>query len=137
VRGEPSGIPWRDKLYDLRIEDHPNPVRELKRLLKLNKAYNHMNQGDEYLAENRIEEAMQAYTRAMEMVPGNAEMIFWPAVTLAATGRVEKSLPLFRQVFAMDQNWAVLLPRLAEAGQFPKDQDLIRKILDQAPKKNN
>lgn len=136
VRGKPSGIPWRDKLYDLRIEDHPTPVRELKRLLKLNKAYNHMNQGDEYLTENRLDEAMQAYTRAMEMVPGNAEMIFWPAVTLAATGRVEKSLPLFRKVFAMDENWAVLLPRLAEADQFPKDQDLIRKILDQAQKKN-
>lgn len=135
VKGEPSGVPWKDKLYDLRIEDHPSPVQELKRLLKLNKAYNHMNQGDEYMTENRIEDAMRAYTRAMEMFPENGEMIFWPAVTLAVTGQVEKSLPLFRKVFAMDENWAVLLPRLVGAGQFPDDPELIRKILSQAPQK--
>lgn len=135
VKGEPSGVPWKDKLYDLRIEDHPSPVQELKRLLKLNKAYSHMNQGDEYMTENRIEDAMRAYTRAMEMFPENGEMIFWPAVTLAVTGQVEKSLPLFRKVFAMDENWAVLLPRLVGAGQFPDDPELIRKILSQAPQK--
>jgi tetratricopeptide (TPR) repeat protein len=93
-----------------------------------------MNQGDEYLTKNRIIEAMQAYTRAIEMVPGNAEMIFWPAVTLAATGRIEKSLPPFRKVLAMDENWAILLHRLAKVGQFPDDPELIRKISDQAPK---
>ena len=135
VRGKSSGLWWRDRLYDLRIEDHPTPVPELKRLLRLNKAYNHMNQGDEYLTENKIEEAMKAYTKAMEMYPGNAEMIFWPAVTLAATGKVEESLPLFEKVFAMDENWAILLPRLPDVGQLPKDEALIQKILSVAPEK--
>jgi uncharacterized Ntn-hydrolase superfamily protein len=135
VRGKSSGVWWKDRLYDLRIEDHPTPVKELQRLLKLNKAYNHMNLGDEYLTENKIEEAMRAYTKAMEMYPDNAEMIFWPAVTLAATGNVEESLPLFKKVFTMDNNWAILLPRLPQVGQLPKDEDLIAKILSVAPKK--
>jgi len=135
VKGVSSGVWWKDRLFDLRIEDHPTPVRELKRLLRLNKAYNHMNLGDEYLTENKIEEAMKAYTEAMEMFPDNAEMIFWPAVTLAASGNVEKSLPLFKKVFAMDENWAILLPRLPKVGQLPDDEALIRKILSVAPKK--
>ena len=135
VKGEGSGVWWKDRLFDLRIEDHPAPVKELKRLLKLNKAYNHMNLGDEFLTENKIEEAMKAYTRAMEMYPDNAEMIFWPAVTLAASGNVEKSLPLFKKVFAMDKNWAILLPRLPKVGQLPDDADLIKKILSTAPRK--
>lgn len=133
VRGESSGVWWKDRLYDLRIEDHPTPVKEMRRLLKLNKAYNHMNLGDEYLTENKVEDAMQAYTKAMEMYPDNAEMIFWPAVTLAATGNVEKSLPLFRKVFAMDYNWVILLPRLPKVGQLPQDEELIKKILSVAP----
>jgi len=133
VKGESSGVWWKDRVYDLRIEDHPNPVKEMKRLLKLNKAYNYMNLGDEYLTENKIEEAMQAYTKAMEMYPDNAEMIFWPAVTLAATGNVEQSLPLFKKVFAMDTNWVILLPRLPKVGQLPKDEELIRTILSVAP----
>ncbi|HUU52476.1 MAG TPA: DUF1028 domain-containing protein, partial [Candidatus Heimdallarchaeota archaeon] len=135
VRGESSGVWWKDRLYDLRIEDHPTPVKEMRRLLKLNKAYNHMNLGDEYLTENKVEEAMQAYTKAMEMYPDNAEMIFWPAVTLAATGNVEKSLPLFKKVFAMDYNWVILLPRLPKVGQLPQDEELIKKILSVAPER--
>ncbi len=135
VRGESSGVWWKDKLYDLRIEDHSTPVKEMRRLLKLNKAYNHMNLGDEYLTENKVEEAMQAYTKAMEMYPDNAEMIFWPAVTLAATGNVEKSLPLFKKVFAMDYNWVILLPRLPKVDQLPKDEELIKKILSVAPER--
>jgi uncharacterized Ntn-hydrolase superfamily protein len=135
VKGESSGVWWKDRLFDLRIEDHPTPVKELKRLLRLNKAYNHMNLGDEYLTENKIEEAMKAYSRAMAMYPDNAEMIFWPAVTLAASGNVEKSLPLFKKVFSMDENWAILLPRLPKVGQLPDDAALIQKILSVAPKK--
>ncbi len=135
VRGKSSGVWWKDRLFDLRIEDHPAPVQELKRLLRLNKAYNHMNLGDEFLTENKIEKAMKAYAKAMAMYPDNAEMIFWPAVTLAASGNVEKSLPLFKKVFLMDENWAILLPRLPKVGQLPDDAALIQKILSMAPKK--
>jgi uncharacterized Ntn-hydrolase superfamily protein len=137
VKGKSSGVWWKDRLYDLRIEDHPTPIKEMRRLLKLNKAYNHMNLGDEYLTENKVEDAMLAYTKAMEMYPDNAEMIFWPAVTLATTGNVEKSLPLFKKVFAMDYNWVILLPRLPKVGQLPQDEELLKKILSVAPDKKN
>ncbi|MBM3285156.1 MAG: DUF1028 domain-containing protein [Candidatus Aminicenantes bacterium] len=133
VRGQSSGVWWKDRLYDLRVEDHPAPLEELKRLIQLNKAYNFMNKGDELLTENKVEEAMKAYSSAMEMYPDNAEMIFWPAVTLASTGRVEESLPLFKKVFALDTNWALLVPRLPKVGQLPDDEALIKKILAQAP----
>lgn len=135
VQGKSSGVWWKDRLYDLRVEDHPAPLEELKRLIRLNKAYNFMNKGDELLTENRVDEAMKAYTKAMEMYPDNAEMIFWPAVTLASTGRVDQSLPLFKKVFAMDPNWAALVPRLPRVGQLPKDKALLKKILSQAPPK--
>lgn len=135
VKGKSSGVWWKDRIYDLRVEDHPTPLVELKRLIKLSKAYNFMNKGDELLTENKVEEAMKAYTKAMEMYPDNAEMIFWPAVTLASSGRVEESLPLFKKVFAMDYNWAILVPRLPQVGQLPKDKSLIKKILAQAPTK--
>ncbi|MGB7295915.1 MAG: DUF1028 domain-containing protein [Candidatus Aminicenantales bacterium] len=134
VKGKSSGAWWKDRIYELRVEDHDDPLGELKRLIRLNKAYNFMNTGDELLTENKVEEAMRSYTRAMEMYPDNAEMVFWPAVTLASTGKVEESLPLFKKVFAMDSNWAVLVTRLPQVGQLPKDKGLIKKILAQAPK---
>jgi uncharacterized Ntn-hydrolase superfamily protein len=128
---------WEGILYNLRVEDHPEPVKELKRLVKLNQAYNHMNRGDEFLTENKVNEAMEAYTKAMNMYPENAEMIFWPAVTLVTIGRVNESLPLFKKVFALDSNWAILVPRLPKVGQLPDDDELIKKILSVAPKKED
>jgi uncharacterized Ntn-hydrolase superfamily protein len=136
VRGKSSGVWWKDRIYDLRVEDNPDPVGELKRLVRLNKAYNYMNRGDELLTENKVEEAMKSYTTAMEMYPENAEMIFWPAVTMAASGKVEESLPLFKKVFAIDYNWALLVPRLPKVGQLPQDENLIKKILSVAPRKD-
>jgi uncharacterized Ntn-hydrolase superfamily protein len=134
VKGKTSGAWWKDRIYDLRVEDSPAPLPELKRLIRLNKAYNFMNRGDELLTENKIEEAMKSYSKAMEMYPDNAEMVFWPAATLASSGRVDESLPLFKKVFAMDNNWAILVPRLPGVGQLPKDKAVIKKILAQAPK---
>ena len=135
VKGKSSGAWWKDRIYDLRVEDDPAPLVELKRLIRLKKAYNSMNKGDDLLTENKVEEAMKCYTRAMEMYPDNAEMVFWSAVTLASMGKVNESLPLFKTAFAMDNNWAILVPRLPQVDQLPKDKALLKKILDQAPKR--
>jgi hypothetical protein len=62
-------------------------------------------------------------------------MIFWPAVTLATVGKIEESLPLFKKVFAMDFNWAILVPRLPKVGQLPANEKLLQRILAVAPKK--
>jgi uncharacterized Ntn-hydrolase superfamily protein len=135
VRGKSTGRPWKDRVHDLRVEDHSQPLVELRRLVKLSKAYNHMNEGDDLLTAGKTDEAMKAYTRGMEVYPDNPEMVFWPAVTLASTGKVEASLPLFRKAFAVDRNWAELLRRLPAAGQFPKDRKLLDRILALVPKK--
>jgi uncharacterized Ntn-hydrolase superfamily protein len=137
VSGQPSGAWWKDRLFDLRVEDHPNPLIELKRLVHLAKAYQHMNRGDELLTENKTQEAMKAYATAMDMVPDNAEMIFWPAVTMASTGLLEESLPLFKKAFALYPNWALLVPRLPKVGQLPKNEALINRILSVVPQKKS
>jgi uncharacterized Ntn-hydrolase superfamily protein len=39
VRAQPTGKPWLDRVVDLRVEDHLDPVNELKRLLVLHRQY--------------------------------------------------------------------------------------------------
>jgi len=135
VSGKPTGQPWRDRIIDLRVEDHPNPVVELKRLVKVHRAYEHMNRGDEYLAEEDVEAALKEYSAAEQLSPDNMEMVFWHAVTLASLDRVEESLPLFKAVFEANHNWAVLLPRLPKSGLLPDKPELVEKILSVAPMK--
>lgn len=129
VSGEPTGLPWVDRIFDLRIEDHPEPLEELRRLLGLARAYRRMNAGDEAMTENDVAAAVEHYDRASEMVPGNAEMVFWAGVTLAGAEKTEQALPRFERAFAADPRWAVLTARLPEAGLLPEDPELLRRIL--------
>jgi uncharacterized Ntn-hydrolase superfamily protein len=132
VTGKPTGKPWVDRVFDLRVDDHPEPLKELRRLVTLQRAYNHMNAGDLAVEKKDNEGALREYSAAEKLVPDNAEMIYWHAVALVNMNRVEESLPLFRKVFAMDKNWATLTPRLPKSGLLPDDAKLIERILKES-----
>lgn len=129
VAGESTGQPWRDRRFDLRVDDSPEPLVELRRLVNLQRAYNHMNAGDAAAETGDDEAALREYGAAQALFPDNAEMLFWHAVALVNMGRVDESLPMFRRVFAMDANWATLLPRLPQSGLIADDQELIDRLL--------
>lgn len=131
VDGKRSETPWAGILVDLRVEDHPDPLVELRRLLSVQRAYESMNRGDALLSEGKVEEAFAAYDRGAKLAPHLAELPFWQAVTLADTGRVEEALPIFKRVFADDPNWALLLQRLPASGLFKEDVELMKMILGQ------
>ena len=116
VKGRPSGRPWADRVVDLRVEDHPTPLVELRRLLDLQMAYNAMNHGDELVAKNDFAGALEAYTRAATLAPGIVELPYWQAVTLAQAGKLEQALPIFAGVFAREPRWRELTARLPRSG---------------------
>jgi uncharacterized Ntn-hydrolase superfamily protein len=124
-----KGTPWAERIVDLRVEDNPKPLEELKRLLNLQRAYDHMNKGDDYVSQKNMELANTEYQKAEELVPDNIEIKFWHAVTLANIGKVDEALPIFKHVFALDKNWTLLLPRLPQSNLLPADENLIKKIL--------
>lgn len=129
VAAEPSGRPWEDRIFDLRLEDHPEPLVELDRLLTVARAYRHMNEGDERVTRGEIEAALEAYAAAEALLPDRSEPLFWHAVTLVSVDRAEEALPLFRRAFEMREEWRTLVPRLVEAGLLPDDEALIERIL--------
>ncbi len=132
VTGKPTGQAWKDRTFDLRVDDSPQPLKELRRLVRLQRAYNHMNAGDLAVEKKDNEGALREYSAAERLVPDNAEMIFWHAVALVNMGRVDDSLPLFRRVFAMDRNWVTLTPRLPKSGLLPDDPKIIDRIVSVA-----
>jgi uncharacterized Ntn-hydrolase superfamily protein len=129
VTGKPTGQAWKDRTFDLRVDDSPEPLKELRRLVRLQRAYNHMNAGDLAVEKKDNEGALREYGAAEQLVPNNAEMIYWHAVALVNMGRVDESLPLFRKVFALDRNWLTLTPRLPKSGLLPDDPKLIDRIV--------
>lgn len=134
VDGARQDRAWQGRLIDLRIEDHPQPVVELTRLYELHRAYEWMNRGDVFAETALWDSAAAAYGAAVQLAPQIVELPFWSAVTLAAAGRIEDALPLFARVFAAEERWIALVPRLVPAGLLPDDPELIGQILAQAPR---
>ena len=133
VRAKPSGKPWADRTVDLRVEDHPEPLKELRRLLQLKRAYLAADSGDVALAAGHAEEARAAYAMAAALAPGVVELQFWAALSMYTGGSETEGRALFRKVFAKEKRWVPLVRRLATVGLFPDDEAKIRDVLAQAP----
>ncbi len=129
VKGEASGAPWADRIFDLRVEDHPEPLQELRRLVRIQRAYAHMTAGDDCLAVQNWPCAEREYGSARRLEPGNAEMTFWYAVALATGGKLDSARPLFAQAFGADPRWRKLVTRLPAVEQLPSDPELMEAIL--------
>ncbi len=121
--------PWKNIFTDLRVDDHPDPILELKRLLDIQYAYDLMNEGDALLSKNKNEAAKIKYQQAAKLAPDIEELPFWHAVTLADTGKVNEALPIFERVFNINKNWALLVQRLPASGLLTKEPQVMRKIL--------
>ena len=129
VSGQPVKEPWLDKKIDLRVDDHEEPLLELERLLKVHKAYEHLNRGDLAMEHGDMALALEEYGAAESMFPKNLEMKYWKAVTMANNGKVEEALPIFREVFAADVNWKELTRRLPDSGLLLVDESVLQSIL--------
>ncbi len=123
VRGESTGRPWADRVLELRVEDDPEPLAELARLLTVHRAYEHMNAGDAAVEHGDLERAMGEYGRAAELLPDNLEVQYWAAVTLATSGDLETATPMFERVFAQDPAWVELTRRLTKPGIIPDTEE--------------
>jgi uncharacterized Ntn-hydrolase superfamily protein len=132
VKGTATGRPWADTIFNLRVEDSPRPLEELRRLMRLQRAYTHASQGDDLAAAGKLQEALAEYAEAARLAPEVLELPYWQAVTLAGSGHLEEALPIFRRVFEAEPRWAELTPRLPAAGLLSDDRDLMRRILEQA-----
>ncbi|MEJ2543767.1 MAG: DUF1028 domain-containing protein [Calditrichaceae bacterium] len=130
VKTESTGKIWEDRLIDLRVEDHPDAVNEIARLLKVFRAYEHMNNGDLAIEKNDEEMALQEYNAAQKMFPDNLEMQYWTAVSLANIGQMDKALKIFKDVFDSDRNWHTLTSRIAVNGLLNISEDDLKNILN-------
>lgn len=125
VAGKSEGTPWNERLIDLRVDDHASPLVELSRLLKLYRAYEHMNNGDLAVEKADMQEAKRQYDMAMKMFPENLEMQYWTAITLANNKKVDEAAGMLQKIYAREKNWRELTRRLPKVNLLTvSDEDL-------------
>lgn len=106
---EATGRPW-ERAYDVRVDDDPDPLADLRRLLDMQRAYRTGRHGP-------------------AMGP-NPELLFWEGVRLAAEEGPEAARQVLEQAYEQDGRWAELLRRLPAAGLLPDDPELIRALTE-------
>lgn len=130
VPGKSTGKKWEDRKIDLRVEDNPQAVDEIARLLEVQRAYQHMNAGDEAIEKGDVDRALEEYGAAREMFPNNVEMTYWTAVSLANAGRMDQALNLFKEVFLANEHWVELTKRITQNDMLSVSDSNLKRILN-------
>ena len=138
VGSERSDAPWDHVRFDLRVDDHPEPLVELRRLVDYARAFEQV-QGvlfggllfapeiDESMSD-ALEAGLAALESAQAVIGDNREPMFWTTVLLAKAGRIDDARVALRRATETNADWAQFLHRLPASGILPPDEELLARL---------
>jgi uncharacterized Ntn-hydrolase superfamily protein len=127
VAGKNSGRPWADKLYDLRVDDAPEPLKEIRRLVSVARAYNHHRRAQAAIERGDAAAMKREFEIATRLIGDNIEMRFWYAIGLLGIGEIENGIAMLRQIAINNSNWITLALRLRPP-LLTSDPELLERI---------
>jgi uncharacterized Ntn-hydrolase superfamily protein len=132
VEAKSTGRPWVDTIFDLRVDDAPEPLAEIRRLVAVRRAYIHMRLGNEAAQRADLEATEREFTAAERLIGDNPEMRYWHAIALLQHGKLDDGLAILREVGRRDRNWIELTLRLPDfiSRADASLKDRVRKLLE-------
>lgn len=121
VSGTKTGNFFQDRPIDLRVDDNPHPLKELRRLLNISKAYRHFSNADDFMEKKDLASAKKEYDAGMQLYSDNDELPFWYALGLYKAGNQTEALEIFRKLFAKDKRWYDLIDQLPASDILTKE----------------
>jgi uncharacterized Ntn-hydrolase superfamily protein len=113
VAGVGTGRPWDDRIIDLRVEDAPEPLPELRRLLRIKRAYMTAGDADDLEAKGDMSAAIAKLQEALSIAPEMIELRFMAGTTMAGAGDIEGGCVLIAEAVRKNGRWLEMLRRLA------------------------
>ncbi|HUI85590.1 MAG TPA: DUF1028 domain-containing protein [Nitrososphaerales archaeon] len=120
---------WSGKLVDLRVEDHPDPLPELRRLLRYQRGYDWVSRGDDHLAARRYAEALTDYRRGLEIVPEVEELRYWVGLGMLMTEERDQGLQMLKEILQNDPGWVQVTRGLLSIRSMPIDPSLFEGLI--------
>jgi uncharacterized Ntn-hydrolase superfamily protein len=99
--------------FELRVEDHPEPLEELRRLITVREAYDLAEQADEAIGEGRHADAAGFGAQALDLAPDNHELLFWAGLGMAQSGDIDRGTEMVRRAIELQPGWGELIGRLS------------------------
>jgi uncharacterized Ntn-hydrolase superfamily protein len=128
VAAQSSGRPWSDKVFDIRVDDAREPLAELRRLVRVSRAFDHLRRAQAALARADTSAMNTEFEQAEVLCADNPEMRFWHAMGLIRSGQLGEGLTILRSVVASDANWRELALRLPDFMLPPNREELFERI---------
>jgi uncharacterized Ntn-hydrolase superfamily protein len=121
VTGKPTGHSWEDRVIDLRVDDAPDPIAELRRLLRIKRAYMTLNDSERQDQNGDKTAALDTLRKATTMAPDMVEIQFWAGLSLAEEGHFEEGCELMMHAVKKDRRWIEALHRLVAVDRLEAD----------------
>jgi uncharacterized Ntn-hydrolase superfamily protein len=118
VTGNPTGKAWEDRIIDLRVEDAPDPLQELSRLLHIKRAYETDAQADKLEEAGDKDAAITKRREAIALAPEMVELRFWTGLSLAESGNLDEGCRLIAEAAQKNQRWIETIRRLVAADRI-------------------
>jgi uncharacterized Ntn-hydrolase superfamily protein len=109
---------YSDRAIDLRVDDHPEPFRELGRLLDIGEMNYAWNEGWTLFTRKKYDEALAAQERAAGLAPSNPEVLYDLGVIRLAAGRVPSALDALEKALTLN-------PKLRKQAREDHDLDAL------------
>ncbi len=119
--------PWKNRTVDLRVEDARDPLAELRRLYTVHQAYALADQGDNAFASKDYPAALRFYDAAVDLLPGNDELIFWRGSMKMGTGNESGAAEDVQEAIHLNPRWRPLIERIPES-IFPGVEKLCKRM---------
>jgi len=118
VSGKPTGREWEDRVIELRVEDSPDPLPELRRLLRVKRAF--IALGDSETAADKSDQvaATARLQEALRLAPEMVEISFWGGLGMAQAGRVDEGCELMMTAVRKDRRWIETINRLVASDRL-------------------
>jgi uncharacterized Ntn-hydrolase superfamily protein len=117
-----SNAPWEGRVLELRVGDSENPLKELRKLLKIHEAYRHAATGEELLSRGDLERGGREFQKAMSLAPESSELKLWFALGMMRQGETRKALSLMRSAVGRGHDVRAIVRELASRGIIGKAQ---------------
>lgn len=130
VNAQSGGVPKLDVRLDLRVDDHANPVAEIRRLLEYERALRRVEAATHQLQSGGDPRPAMAELQAcLDLYPAEPEFLYRFALGLAAGGQLEAARAIMARATAVHRGWAEFILRFADAGLLPVDRAALEPLV--------
>jgi uncharacterized Ntn-hydrolase superfamily protein len=129
VAAEPGTDAKGDRVIDLRIDDHPDPVGEIGRQLSYARAHQRAARSREKMLAGELAGALADLDACCAACPDEPDFLTRRALVLLALGRMGEAREAMERACANNPGWAEFALRFADAGILPIPRQTVEPLV--------